>query len=139
MSRRTDRVGSEMREAIQKVIAKGLSDPRVRGLVTITSVRVSEDLRQARVGVSVFPEEKEALTLHGLQAAARHIRRQAAELLAIAKVPDLAFESDASIRRQAEVLGALSKASGEIETKDAERSPGDDEAEDGADEKGEAS
>ncbi len=123
MSRRTERVGAELREAIQKVIAKGLSDPRVRGLITITNVKVTEDLRQARVGVSVFPEDKEALTLHGLQNASRHIRRSAGELLALAKMPELTFESDASIRRQSEVLGALAKAREERETKDAQERP----------------
>ncbi len=142
MSRRTDRVGGEMREAIQKVLAKGLSDPRIRGLITITKVQVSEDLLRAKVGVSVFPEEKEALTLHGLQAAARYIRREAAELLAIAKMPELRFESDGSIRRQSEVLDALSKVREESESKNGEESSSvekDNESDIEAGEEGEAS
>ncbi len=134
MSRRTDRVAGELREAIQKVIAKGLSDPRIRGLVTITNVRLTDDLQQARVGVSVFPVEKEALTLHGLQSGARHIRREAAEIMALARMPELIFESDASIRRQSEVLGALSKVREELETKEPDEGLQEDEAgeEDGA-------
>ena len=134
MSRRTQRVSSELRGAIQKVIAKGLSDPRIRGLVTITNVRITDDLQQARVGVSVYPEQKEALTLHGLQSAARHIRREAAEIMALAKMPELIFESDASIRRQSEVLGALAKVREDLETKGADEGPAEDGAreEDGA-------
>ncbi len=114
MSKRVQQVASTVREAIQRVIQKGLNDPRVRGLVTVTRVTVSEDLREATVFVSVLPEEHEKLTMHGLEAASRYIRREAAELVALSRMPTLRFKVDRGAKNQAAVFRAL----GEIKDSD---------------------
>lgn len=113
MSVRMQRIAAELGRAVQEVITKGLSDPRVRGLVTVVGVTVSDDLRQATVRVSVYPAEHEELTLHGLTAASRFIRREAGELMAMARLPELRFKLDQSLKRQAGVLDALAKANAE--------------------------
>lgn len=118
MSKRVQQVASTLREAIQQVIQRGLSDPRIRGLVTVTRVTVSEDLREATVFVSVLPDEHEKLTMHGLEAASRYIRREAAELVALSRMPTLLFKVDRGMKNQAAVFKAL----GEIRGKD---EPGD--------------
>lgn len=115
MSKRTAQIGDELRRVIQEIIARGLSDPRIAGLITVTRVKVSEDLRSASVGVSVFPAEKEALTMHGLRAASRHIRRRAGDMIAMARLPELEFEVDASVRQQGDVLRAIARAREEYE------------------------
>jgi ribosome-binding factor A len=107
--RRTDRVAGELQRAIQKVITRGLSDPRVRGLITVTKVEVSGDLRDATVFISVMPHEHEKLTHHAVRDAARHIRRQAGELVALARMPELHFKLDAQMRKQAELIEALAR------------------------------
>lgn len=112
MTRRVEQIGSTLREAVQLVIQRGLSDPRVRGLVTVTRVTVSQDLREATVFVSVLPEEHEKLTMHGLEAGAGYIRREAAELVALAKLPTLRFKVDRGMKNQTAVFKAL----GEIRT-----------------------
>ena len=114
MTKRVQQVASTVREAIQQVIQKGLNDPRVRGLVTVTRVTVSEDLREATVFVSVLPEEHEKLTMHGLEAASRYIRREAAELVALSRMPTLKFKVDRGMKNQAAVFRAL----GEIKAED---------------------
>ena len=114
MSRRTQQVAGELRQAVQEVLARGLSDPRVRGLVTITEVTLSNDLTQATLMVSVLPEEHEELTLHGLTAASRFIRREAAERLAMHRLPQLAFKIDRRLKRQAGVLDAIARARQEL-------------------------
>ena len=60
-SYRTDQVGEQVREEIMSIIRRDLKDPRI-GFVSITAVRMSPDLRQARVRVSVLgdPDEKKA-------------------------------------------------------------------------------
>lgn len=120
MSLRTQRIGAELGRAIQQVITRGLSDPRVRGMITVTGVTVSDDLRQATVRVSVYPEEHEELTLHGLSAAGRYIRREAGELVAMARLPQLRFKLDKSLKRQADVLDSLAKANAELDEQRAE-------------------
>ncbi len=110
MSRRHEQVGSVLRQAIQEFIARGLNDPRVGGLVTVTAVRVSEDFANADVMVSVLPAEREELAMHGLRHAARHIRREVGDKVALRQMPRLNFKLDRSLKREAEVLRALAKA-----------------------------
>lgn len=115
MSQRSDQVAGLLREAIQKVIAKGLHDPRVKGLITVTRITVSEDLRSATIYVSVMPESARDLTMHGLRAASKHIRHQISDSLALRRIPDLLFKPDAAAARQAGVFDALAKVANEPE------------------------
>ena len=117
MSRRTQQMAAEIKRAVEQVLAKGLSDPRVRGLITLTEITLSDDMRQATLSVSVMPEEHEDLTLHGLQAASRFIRRAAGELVAIKRMPELSFRADKRLKRQAAVLDAIAKARLDLETR----------------------
>lgn len=110
MNRRTSQVAATLRAAVQEVISRGLADPRVRGLITITEVTMSDDLQQATLRVSVYPEDRQELTLHGLSAAAAHIRREAGELMALKRMPTLQFRLDDSLKRQARVFDALAQA-----------------------------
>lgn len=111
--RRTQRVASVLREAIQSVLDRGLHDPRIAGLVTVTAVRLAADLRQATVSVSVLPHEREHLTLQGLNAAAAHIRHQVAEAVALRYTPVLRFRLDAGAKRAAATLAALARIAAE--------------------------
>lgn len=113
MSHRTEQVASTIERALQDQLARGLSDPRVKGLITITGVRVTDDLKTAIVRVSVLPVEHQELTMHGLKSAARHIRHQIADRLAMKRTPELVFELDESLKRQAGVLDALAKVAAE--------------------------
>ncbi|MEL6311612.1 MAG: 30S ribosome-binding factor RbfA [Planctomycetota bacterium] len=115
MSQRSDQVAGLLREAIQKVISKGLHDPRVKGLITVTRVTVSEDLRSATVYISVMPDQHRDLTMHGLVAASKHIRHEISNQLALRKTPELLFKPDVKAARQAAVLDALSKVANEPE------------------------
>ena len=92
---------------ISGVIASGLHDERIRGLVSVTGVRVSDDLSEAFVGISVLPEKHGELTLHGIRSAAGHIRRTIAHGLRLRRVPRLVFQLDRSLKMMAEVDEAL--------------------------------
>ncbi len=118
MSRRTEKVGAAVQRALQDLLARGLQDPRIKGLITVTRVRVSDDLTTAFVGVSVLPAEHENVTLHGLRSASGFIRRQLGESLTMRKLPALEFQLDRSIKREAEVLAALERVRQEREHKD---------------------
>lgn len=91
------------------VIAKGLADPRVSGMISITEVRLSADGLEARCRVSVMPHDREHLTLMGLQHSAEHIRRKASDLIDTRRMPRLVFELDESLKKQAETFEALAR------------------------------
>lgn len=117
MSRRAEQVASLLRTAIQEVIARGFQDPRIRGLITITELTVSPDLKTATIMVSVLPEERQDLTMHGLRAAATHIRHQVSDRLDLRVTPDLHFKVDSSLKKQAGVFEALARVAEEREAK----------------------
>ena len=97
LSRRPDRVGEMVRMAISQVILHGLRDPRI-GLATITEVKMSPDLKLARVFVSVLgSSEQQKVTVQQLNHARAHIRHEICSLLKLRKVPDLIFEYDSSV------------------------------------------
>lgn len=113
MSRKTDQLSSVIRDAVQGVIQRGFHDPRISGIITVTGVRVTEDLVEAIVSVSVLPHEREDLTLHGLKGAASHIRREIGPQVGGRRLPKLVFKLDPSLRKQSEVLAALAKVAEE--------------------------
>ena len=71
MTQRTEQVAATLKKAIQDVIVRGLSDPRAKGLITVTRVEVSPDLADATVFCSVVPHDQEEISLHGLQSASK--------------------------------------------------------------------
>ncbi len=106
MSRRTDRVAEAIQELIAGLLVRGVKDPRI-GLVTITGVRVSPDLRHARVWFSCLGDaERRAQTLAGLHSATGFVRSQIARQLNLRVAPELRFEFDPSLE-QAERLSRL--------------------------------
>jgi len=106
-SDRPAQVAGEIRRALQSEIAKGLNDPRVQGMVSVTEVVLSPDLSEARVRVSVLPEDRASLTLSGLRAAAGYLRRRIMDETRIGRVPRIGFELDESLKRQAALDEAL--------------------------------
>src|SRR6267143_1338180 len=97
-SYRADQVGEQVREEIMAIIRRELKDPRI-GFVSITAVRMSPDLRQARVRVSVLgdPDQQKA-SIMGLDSAKGLIRHELGRRLQNLKFsPDIRFELDPSI------------------------------------------
>ncbi len=89
---RHERIAGEIKQEIGVMLAGELKDPRLAGLATVTEVRVTPDLKQARVYVSVMGTEAEqASTLKGLSAAAGFVRHELSERLAFAARSRSAF------------------------------------------------
>jgi ribosome-binding factor A len=91
-------VGAQVREEIMEIIRRDLKDPRI-GFVSITGVRMSPDLRSARVRISVLGDETQQKdTLTGLRSAVGLIRHQLGRRLENLKFsPEIRFELDPSI------------------------------------------
>ena len=108
MSRRTERINAQLREEISDLIHRGLKDPRIAGLVTITEVDVSPDLARAKVYVSVLgTEDEKRSTFEALDAAAHFVQRELRKRLTIRRTPELTFLQDESMERGARILTIL--------------------------------
>ena len=107
MTQHSNQIESVLRRAVQDVLMRGLNDPRVRGLVSVTKVEVSADYADATVWCSVLPEEHGALSIRGIDSAANWIRREAAEKVRLRRMPRLRFKLDGTLKKQAEVMSAI--------------------------------
>jgi ribosome-binding factor A len=107
---RPARVGEMIRMEIGDLLVRDLKDPRI-GLTTVTAVKMSPDLKQARVYVSVLGgTEERQKTLEGLSSAASHIRHLIGERLRLRNAPELSFCYDESIEYGARIEELILKA-----------------------------
>ena len=105
--RRTSRVASELQAAITRVLQEGLRDPRVTP-VTITSVRVSRDLRVAWVGFCPLGGVGDADEIKaGLKAASGYIRRRLAQRSRMRHTPELRFTLDDALEKALDMTEKL--------------------------------
>ena len=113
---RMERINADAQRELAGILRE-LKDPRIPAMTSVMAVRVTEDLKFAKVYVSFFgsPEEK-AQGLKGLKSAAGHIRRQLAARLDLRMTPELIFESDDSIEHLARIQSILNdiKKDGEV-------------------------
>jgi len=97
MQFRRDRLAGQIRIEISSILSRELRD-QIQGLVTVTEVQLTPDLRQARVLVSLFgsPEQKSA-TLAALEGASGAIRRMIGSRVRLRHTPELVFAIDRTI------------------------------------------
>ena len=106
-SNRINRINDEIQKALSEAF-RSVKDPRVRdGLVTITHVDTTSDLRYARIFVSVLDKAQEKDTVRGLKSAAGYLRRELGAKLRLRYTPELQFIADDSIEYGAHILALL--------------------------------
>ena len=118
--KRAERVGDQMKQEIADILMRKIKDPRI-GFVTVTDVAVSDDLRNAKVFVSVYGSAERAATLKGLESAAAFIRSELGRRMRMKFVPELLFRYDDSAERGAHIMELLH----EIEEKGGGKEPAD--------------
>jgi len=112
VSRRTLRLNRAIQQEISRLIEKELNDPRLAGVVSITEVSLSEDMRHVRVYVSAIGDAAaQAQTLEGFKAASGFIRREVSTNLRMRHAPEFSFEYDNSIERGAAMLQLIERVS----------------------------
>lgn len=117
MPSRVTRVAEQIRTELGDILAREVRDPGL-GFVTITRVRVTEDLLQARAFYTILggPEERKQAA-RALDRALPFVRRALAQRVRLRRVPEITFTYDESIAHQARVEELLQ----EIQRDDAER------------------
>ena len=99
-----------MREEIATFLANDVKDPRIMGLVTVTAVEITRDLRHAKVFVSVLGSESQrAATFEGLDNVATHLRGRVGRALRLRVAPEIEFRNDESIAHAAHIEQLLAQ------------------------------
>ncbi len=106
MSDRIRKIESQLKEIVGEEVGS-LSDPRIKGLVTVTGVRVSPDLRQAMVFYSVLSDEDFEGAREGLQSAAGRIQAALGAQTRLKRTPRLRFEPDPTVENVGRIETAL--------------------------------
>lgn len=112
---RAERVKHLIQQEISQILQLDIKDPRVK-LVTVTDVKLTPDLREAKVMFSSLSEtaEQDAL-LTGLKRASGYIRGELGRRLKLKHIPQLEFIVDDSYDQQARILNLLDQIHEEIE------------------------
>lgn len=94
---RANRVGEQMKKELGDIISRKIKDPRI-GFVTVTEVKVTGDLQQAKAFISVLGDDKQKQdTLVGLAKAKGFIRSEIGRRIRLRKTPELTFEFDEAV------------------------------------------
>ena len=110
MSRRVDRINGVLRQEISQLLSRQIKDPRLNALVTITQVETSNDLRTARVFLSVLGDRKtRESALEGIQSAATFLRRELRDRLTLRYTPFLTFVLDDSLENADHLLRLMDR------------------------------
>ena len=97
MYKRSEKVAEAIHEMVSELLIKGLKDPRI-GFVTITGVKVTDDLHLATIYFTVIgSDEEKSATGKGLNSARGYIRKEMGRNLRMRYVPDIAFRYDESV------------------------------------------
>lgn len=106
---RTQRISEEVLKALSESI-RSLKDPRIHGLVSVTSCEVTGDLRYAQVFISVLGSEDDKKdVMRGLKSASGFLRRDVASKVQLRYAPELVFHLDDSITHGAHITELLHK------------------------------
>ena len=106
-----------VKEMVSGILRKDVSDPRI-GFVSITDVKLTEDLKFARIYVSIYGgEEAKTEAMAGLKSATRFIRSNLAQKLDLRIMPDINFICDDSIEKGSRVLALMERLNKEKKTR----------------------
>src|SRR5919112_2985444 len=104
-----------MREEIATFLANDVKDPRIMGLVTVTAVEITRDLRHAKVYVSVLGSESQrSATFDGLDHVAAHLRGRVGRALRLRVAPEIEFRNDESVAHAAKIEQLLAQVRREL-------------------------
>lgn len=94
---RLGRIEEEYRKELSQIIGYELKNPNVTGLISVTKVKVTNDLKYARVYVSILNSKNIKETLAGLKKSSGFVRSELAKRVNLRNTPEIIFELDDSI------------------------------------------
>ena len=113
-SNRIGRINEEIQRELASLIPN-VKDPRVTGMISVTAVETTPDLRYAKAYISVLDKENGERVLKGLRSASGWLRRELGSALKLRYTPELVFQLDDSIDKGAHILELLRSVEGHKE------------------------
>ena len=110
-SNRIGRINEEIQRELSALIP-AVKDPRVSGMISVTAVETTQDLRYAKAYISVLDKENGERVLKGLRSASGWLRRELGSALKLRYTPELVFQLDDSIDKGAHILELLRSVEG---------------------------
>ena len=104
---RLDRIDEEYKKEISNIINYDLKNPNVTGLISVTKVKVTNDLKFAKVSVSILNSKNIKETLAGLKKSSGYIRTELAKRINLRNTPEIIFELDDSLEYGAKIDSIL--------------------------------
>ena len=96
MSNRIEKVNSLLQRNISEIINNDVNDPRIKGIISVSSVSTTPDLKYAKVFLSIFNQNEQKETLEAIKSASGYIRKLLASKIEFRCVPSLDFALDNS-------------------------------------------
>ena len=105
-SNRMGRINEEIQRELATLLPT-VKDPRVTGMISVTAVETTPDLKYAKVYISALDKSAEEQVLKGLKSASGWLRRELGRALGLRNTPELSFVRDDSIDKGAHILSML--------------------------------
>ena len=105
-SNRIGRINEEIQRELSTLI-RSVKDPRVTGMISVTAVNTTPDLKFAKIYISVLDKSDCTQVLKGLKSASGWLRRELGHSLNLRYTPELTFVRDDSIDQGAHILDLL--------------------------------
>ena len=104
---RMGRIDEEYRKELSNIISYKLKNPNVTGMISVTKVKVTSDLKYAKVYVSILNSKNINQTMEGLKKSSGFIRNELARSINLRNTPELKFEIDDSLEYGAKIDSIL--------------------------------
>lgn len=94
---RLNRIDEELKKELSQIISYELKNPEATGMISVTKVKITPDLKYAKVYVSILNSKSDEKTMEALKKSAGFIRSQIAKRVNLRITPELVFEKDDSM------------------------------------------
>ncbi|NLO97861.1 MAG: 30S ribosome-binding factor RbfA [Peptococcaceae bacterium] len=117
---RAFRLAESIKEEVSRILREDIKDPRL-GFVTVTDVEVSDDLRYAKIFVSIMGNQDEIeSSMDVLDRATGYVRSEIGKIIRLRHVPEIKFKFDRSIEHGAHISQLLREVGAKGDPEDAE-------------------
>jgi ribosome-binding factor A len=107
---RSGRINEELRKEISDIIQNQIKDPRLAGMISVTNVEATKDLRYAKVYVSIFGSDNEKIeSINVLKNSSGFIRREVGHRINLRYTPQIIIELDESIEKGIHISSLIDK------------------------------
>ena len=94
---RLNRIDEELKKELSQIISYELKNPEATGMISVTKVKITPDLKYAKVYVSILNSKNDEKTMEALKKSAGFMRSQIAKRVNLRITPELVFEEDDSM------------------------------------------